>query len=48
MIRDDSQVLLTGSYRHTLVSVDGDWRIRLKRVDLLDAERPLPSIQLFI
>jgi 3-phenylpropionate/cinnamic acid dioxygenase small subunit len=46
--RDDSQVLLTGSYRHTLVRIDGDWRIRLKRVDLLDAERPLPAIQLFV
>jgi 3-phenylpropionate/cinnamic acid dioxygenase small subunit len=46
--RDDSQVLLTGSYRHTLVRIDGCWRIRLKRVDLLDAERPLPSIQLFV
>ena len=46
--RDDSQVLLTGSYRHTLVGVDETWRIRLKRVDLLDAERPLPAIQLFV
>jgi len=41
-------VLLTGSYRHTLVRIDGNWRIRLKRVDLLDAERPLPAIQLFV
>ena len=46
--RDGDQVLLTGSYRHTLVRVDGGWKIRLKRVDLLDAERPLPAIQLFV
>ena len=46
--RDREQVLLTGSYRHVLVAVDGAWKIRLKRVDLLDADRPLPAIQLFI
>ena len=46
--RDHEQVLLTGSYRHVLVAVDGVWKLRLKRVDLLDADRPLPAIQLFI
>ena len=46
--RDGEQVLLTGCYRHWLVEVDGAWKIRLKRVDLLDADRPLPAIQLFI
>jgi len=46
--RDGEQVLLTGCYRHWLVEVDGTWKIRLKRVDLLDADRPLPAIQLFI
>ena len=46
--RDGRQELLTGSYRHWLVDVDGAWKIRLKRVDLLDADRPLPAIQLFI
>jgi len=46
--RDGEQVLLTGSYRHWLVDIDGAWKIRLKRVDLLDADRPLPAIQLFI
>ena len=46
--RDGEQVLLTGTYRHWLVDVDGAWKIRLKRVDLLDADRPLPAIQLFI
>ena len=33
--------------RHTLSVVDGALRIRLKRVDLLDCDAPLPSIQLF-
>ena len=46
--RDGEQVLLTGEYRHWLVDVDEAWKIRLKRVDLLDADRPLPAIQLFI
>ena len=28
--------------------IDGAWKIREKRVDLLQPERPLPAIQLFI
>ena len=46
--RDHEQVMLTGSCRHMLIAVGGTWKIRLKRVDLLDADRPLPAIQLFI
>ncbi|TFZ00850.1 aromatic-ring-hydroxylating dioxygenase subunit beta [Ramlibacter henchirensis] len=45
--RGERQVLLAGSYTHRLARVGGDWRIRLKRVDLLDAGKPLPAIQLF-
>jgi 3-phenylpropionate/cinnamic acid dioxygenase small subunit len=45
--RGERQVLLAGSYTHRLARMDGDWRIRLKRVDLLDAGKPLPAIQLF-
>ena len=33
---------------HHLVKAAGAWRIRLKRVDLLDAGAPLPAIQLFL
>jgi 3-phenylpropionate/cinnamic acid dioxygenase small subunit len=33
--------------RHTVSVLDGALRIRLKRVDLLDCDAPLPSIQLF-
>lgn len=45
--RGGRQIMLAGSYRHHLVRVAGDLRIRLKRVDLLDAGMPLPAIQLF-
>jgi len=47
-VRGDEQILLAGAYRHRLVRVDGAWKIREKRVDLLAPERPLPAIQLFI
>ncbi len=46
--RGDEQTTLAGTARHSLLRIDGAWKIRLKRVDLLDAERPLPAIQLFI
>jgi 3-phenylpropionate/cinnamic acid dioxygenase small subunit len=41
------QVTLAGNCFHRLVKVGADWRIRLKRVDLLDAGNPLPMVQLF-
>jgi 3-phenylpropionate/cinnamic acid dioxygenase small subunit len=47
-VRGDEQILLAGAYRHRLARIDGTWKIRLKRVDLLAPERPLPAIQLFI
>jgi 3-phenylpropionate/cinnamic acid dioxygenase small subunit len=47
--RGERQLMLAGRYRHELVRASGgDIRIHLKRVDLLDAEQPLPAIQLFI
>ena len=33
---------------HTLVTVEGELRMRLKRVDILNADCALPSIQLFL
>jgi hypothetical protein len=39
--------MLAGTCFHRLVKVGSAWRIRLKRVDLLDAGTPLPAIQLF-
>jgi 3-phenylpropionate/cinnamic acid dioxygenase small subunit len=46
--RGDETLMLAGSVQHSLVRVGSAWKIRVKRVDLLDAERPLPAIQLFI
>lgn len=46
--RGEQQQLLAGSYRHRLVRAASGWAIRQKRVDLLNAERALPAIQLFI
>jgi hypothetical protein len=40
--------MLAGRARHRLVSTAAGWRIREKRVDLLDASRPLPALQLFV
>ncbi|NML45838.1 SnoaL-like domain-containing protein [Ramlibacter sp. G-1-2-2] len=45
--RGSRQLLLAGSATHRLVRAGDAWRIRLKRVDLLDAGEPLPAIQLF-
>lgn len=43
----DTQIMLAGvSWLH-LVEVDGKLRIRLKKVDLLNCDAALPSIQLF-
>ena len=45
--RGERQLVLAGSCVHRLVKVGRDWRIRLKRVNLLDAGAALPAIQLF-
>ena len=45
--RGERQLMLAGTCSHRLAKVGGAWRIRLKRVDLLDAGAPLPAIQLF-
>ncbi len=46
--RGEQQLMLAGSYQHVLVRTPDGLRIRLKRVDLLGAERALPAVQLFI
>ena len=43
----ERQLMLAGTCVHRLVKAGSDWRIRLKRVNLLDAGAPLPAIQLF-
>lgn len=45
--RGEQTLQLAGTATHRLVRVGDEWRIRLKRVDLLDAGKRLPMIQLF-
>ncbi len=45
--RGEDRITLAGHCLHRLVKVGADWRIRLKRVNLLDAGSALPMIQLF-
>lgn len=45
--RADTQLVLAGVVYHHLVEVQGSLRIRLKKVELLNREAALPSIQLF-
>ena len=44
----DRQLLLAGVVWHHLVSVDDEVRIRLKKIELLNCDAALPSIQLFL
>jgi 3-phenylpropionate/cinnamic acid dioxygenase small subunit len=46
--RGDAILALTGVASHHLVRQDGMLRIRLKRVNLLNCDAALPSIQLFV
>lgn len=43
----DEQFVLAGVAYHELVTADGALRIRRKRIELLNREAALPSIQLF-
>ncbi|MFK7964963.1 MAG: aromatic-ring-hydroxylating dioxygenase subunit beta [Burkholderiaceae bacterium] len=45
--RGESQIQLAGVATHHLITIDGTLRIKLKRVDLLEAATALPMIQLF-
>lgn len=44
----DDQNMFVGTAFHHLCTVDGSLRMRLKRVNLLNSDCALPSIQLFI
>lgn len=49
--RGEQQLMLSGVARHSLVraaEAPAGWRIRQKRIDLLDPGRALPAVQLFI
>jgi hypothetical protein len=45
--RGEDLVTLHGHYIHRIVTVDGQLRIALKRVNLVNAHARLPMIQLF-
>jgi 3-phenylpropionate/cinnamic acid dioxygenase small subunit len=45
--RADEQQIYVGTVFHHIVSQDGALRMRLKRVNLLNCDAALPSIQLF-
>ena len=42
------QTVFAGTMQHQLVRDGDDYRIRMKRVDLLNADMPLPSIMIYI
>ena len=44
----DEQFLLAGVAYHHLVSQDGALKIRMKKIDLLNCDAALPSIQLLL
>lgn len=46
--RGDEQLVLTGVVRHHLVDDNGTLLLREKRIDLLNCDAALPSVQLFL
>ena len=44
----DRQTLLAGVAHHRLVSIDGELRIRQKKIELVNCDAALPSIQLLL
>ncbi len=44
----DRQLLLAGVLYHHLVAGSGDWKIRMKKVELANCDAALPSIELLI
>jgi 3-phenylpropionate/cinnamic acid dioxygenase small subunit len=47
-VRGDAMLMLAGTAEHHLVRVGEDLRIRLKRVNLVNCDAALPSVQLFV
>lgn len=47
-VQGDAQQSYAGTVFHTLVREEGQLRIRLKRIDLLNCDAALPAIQLFM
>jgi hypothetical protein len=40
--------MLAGVVYHHLVSSSGDWRIQMKKIELLNRDAALPSIELLL
>jgi benzoate/toluate 1,2-dioxygenase beta subunit len=46
--RKEEQRLFGGTQRHWLRRVGGEWKIAMKRIDLLNCDAPMEVIQLFL
>jgi 3-phenylpropionate/cinnamic acid dioxygenase small subunit len=46
--QSDRQFMLTGVTYHHLVTDAGGWRIRMKKIELVNREAALPSIELLV
>jgi benzoate/toluate 1,2-dioxygenase beta subunit len=46
--RRERQFVYGGTYRYELSTADDDWRIRSKRVDLVNCDAPLESIHVYL
>ncbi len=47
-VRGNEQQIYAGTVFHTLTVIDGALKMKLKRVNLLNCDAALPSIQLFM
>ena len=48
LLYKEEQEIYAGTCQHHLVKQGDDYRIKLKRVDLLNADMPLPAIMIYI
>jgi benzoate/toluate 1,2-dioxygenase beta subunit len=46
--RRNEQRVFAGTARHWLRSVDGAWKIAMKRIDLINCDAPMEVVQLFL
>ena len=44
----DRQLMLAGVAYHHLLAVGGEWKIRMKKIELLNRDAALPSIELLL
>jgi 3-phenylpropionate/cinnamic acid dioxygenase small subunit len=44
----DRQLMLAGVAYHHLIAFAGEWKIRMKKIDLLNRDAALPSIELLL